>query len=336
MNKIREQINSPYILAGIGFLIGIIIGLPILGWGIWPVQWTDADPSLLQEEYRTDYMRMMIDSYSKNGDQAKAKQRWDSLGKEAQTAFITIAAAPGEMQTDVEEFRKVVEAPKLAPSDVSPTSTSPVVESPSGLFIPILVICLIVIIVGGLLIYIFLIRSRRRASAESSVPEMESRVSPTPRSFEETMEESTISSNIPVSQFMSNYSIGDDLFDDSFSIDTPSGEFLGECGVEISEAIGVGEPKKVSAFEVWLFDKNDVQTYTKVLMSEHIHKDQAARQRVELKGEPVTIEPGKKLIFESATLRLEVRVVDMNYGQGAAPVNSFFDRLTLELTIYQK
>jgi hypothetical protein len=42
---------------------------------------------------------------------------------------------------------------------------------------------------------------------------------------------------------------GDDLFDDSFSIDSPSGKFLGECGVGISETIGVGDPKKVTAFE---------------------------------------------------------------------------------------
>jgi hypothetical protein len=43
----------------------------------------------------------------------------------------------------------------------------------------------------------------------------------------------------------------------------------GECGVGISETIGVGDPKKVTAFEVWLFDKNDIQTVTKVLMSAH-------------------------------------------------------------------
>jgi len=34
----------------------------------------------------------------------------------------------------------------------------------------------------------------------------------------------------PIAQFMASYKLGDDLFDDSFSIDSPSGEFLGECG----------------------------------------------------------------------------------------------------------
>ena len=65
------------------------------------------------------------------------------------------------------------------------------------------------------------------------------------------------------------------MFDDSFSVDSPSGEFLGECGVGISETIGVGDPNKVSAFEVWLFDKNDIQKVTKVLMSAHAFLDLA-------------------------------------------------------------
>jgi len=77
----------------------------------------------------------------------------------------------------------------------------------------------------------------------------------------------------PVAQFMTTYMVGDDLYDDSFSIDAPTGEFLGECGVGISDTVGVGEPKHVSALEIWLFDKNDIQTVTKVVMSEHVYED---------------------------------------------------------------
>jgi hypothetical protein len=44
-----------------------------------------------------------------------------------------------------------------------------------------------------------------------------------------------------------------------------AGEFMGEYGVGVSEAIGVGEPKKVTALEIWLFDKNDIKTATKGL-----------------------------------------------------------------------
>ena len=98
-----------------------------------------------------------------------------------------------------------------------------------------------------------------------------------------------------MAQFMATYKLGDDLFDNSFSIDSPAGEFLGECGVGISETIGVGDPKKVTAFEVWLFDKNDIQTVTKVLMSSHAFNDDATRQRLAAKGEPILVEPGTEI-----------------------------------------
>jgi len=100
-------------------------------------------------------------------------------------------------------------------------------------------------------------------------------------------------SEAPVAHFMTSYIIGDDLYDDSFSIDAPNGTFLGECGVGISDTIGVGDPKKVTAFEVWLFDKNDIQTVTKVLMSTHAMNDAAIKQRLASKGEPTLLEPGQ-------------------------------------------
>jgi hypothetical protein len=140
---------------------------------------------------------------------------------------------------------------------------------------------------------------------------------------------------LPISQFMASYKIGDDLFDDSFSIDSSSGEFLGECGVGISEPIGVGDPKKVTAFEVWLFDKNDIQTVTKVLMSANAFNDNALRQRLAAKGEPVLLEPGSQTVLETATLRLVARVVDMSYGEGSLPEKSFLDSLILELAVWQ-
>ena len=65
-------------------------------------------------------------------------------------------------------------------------------------------------------------------------------------------------------------------------------EDLGEEGLDpggvdkrlrlgVSETIGVGSPNKVTAFEVWLFDKNDIRTVTKVLMSDHAFNDDAIR-----------------------------------------------------------
>jgi hypothetical protein len=140
----------------------------------------------------------------------------------------------------------------------------------------------------------------------------------------------------PLSQWMTTYIQGDDLYDDSYSIDSPAGDFLGECGVSIAETIGVGSPKRVSAFEIWLFDKNDIQTVTRVLMSNHIFRDDAARDRLSAKGEPVLANPGVETVLETATLQMVARVVDMQYGQGPMPEQSFFERATLELAVWSK
>src|SRR3970282_1678424 len=91
----------------------------------------------------------------------------------------------------------------------------------------------------------------------------------------------------PLATFRTTYTLGDDLYDDSFSIESANGDFLGECGVGIGDLIGVGDPKKVSAFEVWLFDKNDIQTFTKVLMSRYAFQDEATRNRMAAQGAPI-------------------------------------------------
>ena len=140
----------------------------------------------------------------------------------------------------------------------------------------------------------------------------------------------------PITQNMTTYVLGDDLYDESFSIDTASGDFLGEYGVGVSETIGIGEPKKVTALEVWLFDKNDIKTATKVLMSAHAFADGGIRGRLEAKGELVLLEPQKQAMLETETLQLLATVVDLQYGDSSLPENSYFERVTLELAIWRK
>lgn len=132
------------------------------------------------------------------------------------------------------------------------------------------------------------------------------------------------------------YRQGDDFFDDSFSIEDASNQFLGECGAGISETIGVGSPKKVTAAEVWLFDKNDIRTVTKVIMSQHAYNDEGIRAKLAPKGEPVLAQPGAQVVLETQTLRVVATIRDMEYGTGALPPNSFFERLTLDLAAYSR
>ena len=337
----REKLSSPLVAGVVGLVVGLLIGWIVIGWGIWPVKWTDAVPADLEASWREDYLLMMVDSYASLPDADKAYARWDGLGPEAPQLLDKLEAEPGpRILGNIQTFRQVV---GLAPADALPTEgeimITPTIDAGgedagTGLSRTtlILVMCGVVSILAvAVAAYLFLFRQQPFSDVTSPVAqaqEFSRQAEPTDFTARGEMP--------PMSQFMTTYMLGDDLFDDSFSIDSPTGEFLGECGVGISESIGVGEPKKVAAYEVWLFDKNDIQTVTKVLMSKHAYEDNTLRDRLQTKGEPFQAEPGAEMILETATLRLVARVVDMAYGSGPTPPHSYFDRLTLELAIWQR
>lgn len=400
MNKIKEIFNEIIqkpLYAGIaGLVIGLIIGLPILGWGLWPVKWTDADPSYLRDDLKKQYVCMVVDSYNVNKDASLAAARLTEMGvedltdpqdlfkdlqeggcdykngdpviMELKTAFLSMGTGgtDAELPAESDESFQV-------PLD---QETDDGEKSGKGTFL-LVALLLLFLLIAGALIYIFFIRNRRYAQSapapqedeeaiyeedleeeqeegeeyftpaatEEYYPEEEEEPEAVDEMVEAPVMETKVAAPIspalsyseaPVAHFMTSYIIGDDLYDDSFSIDAPNGTFLGECGVGISDTIGVGDPKKVTAFEVWLFDKNDIQTVTKVLMSSHAMNDAAIKQRLASKGEPVLLEPGQQILLETATLQLEAKVIEMVYGQGALPSGSFIERLTLELSVWPK
>ncbi|WP_448335822.1 hypothetical protein [Bellilinea sp.] len=331
MDKIREQLRNPLISAIAGFVIGLIIGLPVLGWGLWPVKWVNADPSQLRDDYKQEYLCLVIDSYARKGDTAIAMQRFEALGESG--GSLLDALKPGTCnlsEGDINSFRALVMGPTVPLPGETAVPTQPPAAGGGSRVGLVVLLCLVTLGVGAGLVYLLVIRKRpvKTESPAGMAQDLNRQAERTDFAAE--------GQEAPISQYMTTYIMGDDLYDDSFSIDSPTGEFLGECGVGISETIGVGDPKKVTAFEVWLFDKNDIQTVTKVLMSPHAFNDPAIRQRLESKGEPIEVAKERRVLLETATLQLEARVVDVSLGGGALPENSYFERLTLELAVWPK
>jgi len=331
MENLRTQLNRPVVIGVIAFVLGLVIGLVVLGWGLWPVQWSDAAPKHLRLDLQEDYLRMALDSYARTPDEALANRVIDGLGKENAVKLLGIVADQYNGKLDpkaVDAYKNLlgVGAAPLPQATTTATTTKP--GGSMNLTVVLGLMCALTLIIGGILVYLFFFRGKSLTNRQPA-GEAAARSVAAP-SYTEAGQDP------PVVQYLTTYSVGNDLYDDSFSIDSPTGEFLGECGVGISETIGVGDPKKVTAFEVWLFDKNDIQTVTKVLMSSHAFNDPVISQRLASKGEPVLAEPGKRITLETATLTLEARVVSMNYGQGALPQNSFFDQMTLELAVWPK
>ncbi len=339
MDAYREQLNRPLVAGIVGFIIGVIIGLVVLGWWLWPVQYVGAGPSDLRPEAKAQYLQMAIEAYAQTKDAAAARARYEFLGADASQIFQEVATMPGGPSPEaIQAFGAVVLSGTGTVAEptqmVTPVATEET-QAGGGFFSALWpILCVIVLLIAAGLIAVFFLRSRSSGvSRGEPTPAMQAQQAARQAAYTDY---TTSGTEPPMAQFMASYKLGDDLFDDSFSIDSPAGEFLGECGVGISETIGVGDPKKVTAFEVWLFDKNDIQTVTKVMMSSHAFEDDATRQRLTAKGEPLLAEAGSETVLETQTLQLVARVVDMGYGEGALPSESFFDRFILELAVWPK
>ncbi len=368
LTKYKELLNKPKYILIAGIILGLILGM-ILFWGLFPVKWTDASAEHLRADLQQDYLRMAINSFAVTGDQAKAQQLYQELGEHAETTLKAINEAPEYLSMEqVLKFSQAVSAEQViletveaqpeaeTPADEQPEAEAPVEEQPEGeeeveeeieeersgfsKFLRWLGFAFILLLVAAaVLVYLIFfkdrVRVRKEPLPEAPLPAVDPVIlAPTQAGKSPSM--AIPGQERPVAQNITTYMFGDDLFDDSFTFDAPNGDFLGECGVSISDTIGVGEPKKISAFEIWLFDKNDVQTVTKVLMSAHVFDEPALRQRLESKGEPIMAAPGKQILLETATLQLQARIMDMQYGEIPLPEQSYFQRLSIELAVYQK
>ncbi len=313
------------------FIGGLLLGL-LIAWVVVPVQFVDATPSSLRADLQEDYLRMAIDSFRLNSNPDLAVQRWQNLGSGAQSAYSSIQANPKEADPSVikaygDLITSVLSAGAEQPAADDANGSSSLIRT-AVIGIGIVLILGVVATVG---LYIFRLLGDR-SRGEGTAVMQSSEIS---RNAEKTNFEN-LGLAPPITQTMTTYVLGDDLYDESFSIDTQGGEFMGEYGVGVSEAIGIGDPKKVTALEIWLFDKNDIKTATKVLMSRHAFGDPAIRSRLEPKGELVVVERHGQILLETATLQLLATVVALEYGKGPLPPESYFERITLELAIWPR
>lgn len=132
------------------------------------------------------------------------------------------------------------------------------------------------------------------------------------------------------------YAHGDDQFDEDFAINGSMGELIGECGASIADRLGLDTPARVSALAVWVFDKNDFQSTTKVLMSEYAYKDPTLRNKLTARGEPVLAQNNGVIEVLTSTLRVHIQVTGLQYNADGNPPNGYFDRVTLNFTVYRR
>ena len=344
--------RTALIIAGVvGLVVGLLLGM-LLFWGLLPVQWTDAHPYDLAPQAKAEYVALVADSFRLNKDQpaaAKYFELWTVEEKEEAFADAVARYAEQGQANKVEEIEDLarVLVVSLPAEEIPAPEATPEAEATAEAEAPgepgtaaggtfwekVRVPCLVFFVVLLILVLAwigFRVALRRRAAARAPEPAFAPTVVAPP------IDEWEGTGQPPLKHVFTTYELGEDTYDESASIETPLGEFLGEMGVGISETIGVGDPDKVTAFEVWLFDKSDIRTVTKVLMSEHAFNDEGLRTRLVSKGEAVLAQPGSPFALETSGLQVRVNVTELTYGEGEAPPRSFFSKLTVELMAYSK
>jgi hypothetical protein len=323
-------VNRSNLIAGlvVGLILGLLLGM-LLFWGLFPVKWTDARSYDLAPEAQADYMGLVADSYKVNRDPAQASRYLAGWTEEEKQQAVAGAIETHERQGRPDRAQDVKDLALVL--GISQESV-PVPEEPPGLFEQLRVPCLVFFAVLLILVLAWIalrvVRQRKAAPREAPVA---APAPPIPRA-----EEWAGVGQPPLGHFFTTYQLGEDTYDESFSIETPMNEFLGECGVGISETIGVGDPDKVTAFEVWLFDKSDIRTVTKVLMSDYAFHDDSLRAKLASKGEAVLAQPGSPFTLETSGLQVRIDVTELIYGEGELPPQSYFSQLTVELVAMAK
>jgi flagellar basal body-associated protein FliL len=143
--------------------IGLVIGLVVLGWWLFPVQWSDASPEDLLSDYQVDYLLAAVDSFWVTFDSNTALQRYQNLGEDAPSALATVQANPSANPTQVAAYSAVV----------TPGEEQGLIEEPAqqglGDVGKFLIALLLIVLVASLLVWL-LSRGRSKEPAGEVPP----------------------------------------------------------------------------------------------------------------------------------------------------------------------
>ena len=326
-----DILKKPVVAILIGVIIGFALGL-FWGWYVDPIEWEDVPPDKLGQEYQEIYIRLVAENYTLTGNQQMVMDAFaDWPDADAAICAMQASSTNPDEQNRLEGIAAIYNGEGCAA--VGETSSGePAEEGGSNLGAILFLGLLLIILVGAIL---FVINRRNAAMSEdeptsSAYGEIPADVAPV------MVGDDAEGTAVPIARFRTTYTRGHDAYDDSFSIENASGDFLGECGIGISESIGTDTPKNVTAFEVWLFDKNDIRTITKVVMSDHAFFDEALKAKLATKGEQVLAREAETIVLETASLIINVEVSEMQYGTGTLPPQSYFDSITYDLSAWAK
>jgi hypothetical protein len=321
------------------------------------VHWIQCDPADLRQEAREEYLLLVANDYAVTRDANAALARlesWDSLAAAGREIRELADYRRAQGQLDVaQRLDALANGLPLPAAEGGPTG--------KGVH-PFLYVIVVLVVIACLLLFGWLLRLRQAAPKERLRAETRRTASSLPAIEEAEEEEAEEEEELALPEERERHGIrlpwqakekappylwdfeavyaGEGIeFDHTFIIEEKKdegkgGEYFGECGMAAA-AFVEGDTRRVSALEVWLFDKSDIRSETKVLISQHAFNDKDTREEMAGKGELVLAKPGARFSLEGHRLRADVRVEEVEY-QAKEPAESSFERLAVRLRVSRR
>jgi len=331
-----NELPSRWLLLALAFGLGLVVGLVVLGWWLFPVQWRNAAPVDLARGYQADYLAMVAESYAQNRDLELARMRLEGFDPQhiedaaeyleeqqlmRQAALvrglIQIAGQPGlATVTPVAPATPLEAAQPQRPPAASALGQR--LRLAGGVLV--LIVLLILGVVAGMAWL------ARRGVGEVPVGAVE----------EPGAEPSTgwvfheVTLGYPAT---AGFVAGSASYKESFQIKDQFQQILGDCGLQVAEGLGPAPGDRVPALQVWLYDKEDGKTVSVTLLSEHAFRDRLMLAQFAGAGRVEEAKPQKVIHLETANLRLEVEILDVSYLEPVEdmPSKAYFARLDVQL-----
>ncbi len=333
------QVNeapSRGLLLALAFGLGMVVGLVVLGWWLFPVQWRNAAPVDLAPGYRADYLVMVAESYAQNRNLELARVRLEGFDTQrlVQAAEYLESQQLTREAALVRDLIRVVSlegAGTVAPAAPTTLPEAALAQPPAAVstlgqrlrLVGGVVLLTVLLIIGVVAGFAWL---ARRAGEEVPGRPLEEAQAEVPAGW--VFHEATL--GYPV---VAGFMAGGPSSRESFQIKDQFQQVLGGCGLQVPEPLSRAPGDRVPALEVWLYDKEDGQTVSVTLLSEHAFRDRLLFTQYSGAGRVERAEPQKVIHLETANLRLEAEILDASYLEPGAdiPPKAYFARLDVQL-----
>lgn len=342
----------------VGLLIGLGIGL-IYAWRINPATYSGgAYPHELSDNYQKAYVKTVIEAFNATGrleDAGLRLEAFDTVSKvtlladaesdlrlqDPTQAEIAVRLAQGLKEAedwtgqDIESgLAQGLASPNFSQSLKSGSGQTPALAPTQGpdeaasepsmvgrIFRWVIIIVVFVIGLLAILYLMTLIKPKRKMVKQEI------------KDADLVLDDGT--SLKPLRQWVGAYAFGHDSYDESFTLETEDGAFLGECGMGILDGFASGTPKRVAAFDVWLFDKTDIRTVSTPIMSTFAFEDDVLRGKLNADAEPILATSQLTFDIETTALLVMAKIEQVEYGE-EPPAESYFNNVKVVLTAYLK